>query len=276
MTGSNSKGSHSRRQPGAVDAQRIRGFAESEGVPLYLRVSAALRARILQGEWAVGDRLPPFEALSRQYDVAMNTIRTAVEVLSSQRLVSTGRGLGTRITADAAPLVDPELKAAINDPRSRLSPDHSITMLVNREVAALPDELDTGYAQARRYRHIRKVHAFRGVPYDIVSAYVEKSQFDRFPKGAANRQTLVNMLDTHGTTPVGKSHQELTITHADPEMAMLLRYPLAAPLAKVRHWRLDPQGVVIYASVVLYRSDVFLWDVVSDARRRLRGRRAAA
>ena len=239
----------------------MRGFAESAGVPLYLRVAASLRTRILQGEWKVGDRLPAFEELARNYGVAMNTIRTTVEVLSSQRLVSSARGLGTRITADAAPLLHPELKAAINDPQSRLSPDHSITMLINREVKSLPDVFSAGYGQAPRYRHIHKVHAFRGVPYDIVAAYVEKSQFDRFPKGAANSQTLMNMLHDHGTTRVATSRQELTIAHADPEMSSLLQYPLAAPLAKVRHWRLDRNGVVIYTSLVFYRSDIFVWDV---------------
>src|SRR5688500_11637572 len=101
----------------ATETHMMRGLAEAEGVPLYLRVAASLRSRILQGEWKVGDRLPAFDELARIYGVAMNTIRTAVEVLSAQRLVSSGRGLGTRITANAAPLLHPELKAAINDPR---------------------------------------------------------------------------------------------------------------------------------------------------------------
>lgn len=245
----------------AAEFHMMRGLAESEGVPLYLRVAASLRTRILQGEWKVGDRLPAFEELARTYGVAMNTIRTAVEVLSAQKLVASARGLGTRITADAAPLLHPELKAAINAPQSRLSPEHSITMLVNREVKALSDDLDAGYGQASRYRHIHKVHNFRGVPYDIVTAYVEKSEFDRFPKGVANSQTLMRLLREHGRTPIVTSRQELTITHADPEAASLLQYPLAAPLAKVRHWRLDAQGVVVYASTVLYRSDIFVWDV---------------
>lgn len=245
----------------AAELHMMRGSAESEGVPLYLRVAASLRTRILQGEWKVGEHLPAFEELAKTYGVAMNTIRTSVKVLSSQRLVSSARGLGTRISADAAPLLHPELKAAINAPQSRLSPEHSITMLVNREVKALSDDLDVGYGQAGRYRHIHKVHNFRGVPYDIVTAYIEKSEFDRFPKGAANSQTLMRLLQEQGKTEIASSRQELTITHADPEAASLLQYPLAAPLAKVRHWRLNARGVVIYASIVLYRSDIFVWDV---------------
>ncbi len=245
----------------AADFHMMRGAAESEGVPLYLRVAASLRTRILQGEWKVGEHLPAFEELAKTYGVAMNTIRTAVKVLSSQLLVTSARGLGTRISADAAPLLHPELKAAINAPQSRLSPEHSITMLINREVKALSDELDVGYGQASRYRHIHKVHNFRGIPYDIVTAYVEKSEFDHFPKGVANSQTLMRLLQEQGKTEIASSRQELTITHADPEAASLLQYPLAAPLAKVKHWRLDAHGVVIYASVVLYRSDIFVWDI---------------
>lgn len=245
----------------AAELHMMRGLAQSEGVPLYLRVASSLRTRILQGEWKVGDRLPAFEELARRYGVAMNTIRTAVEVLSSQGLVSSARGLGTRITANAAPLLHPELRTAINDPQTRLSPEHSITMLVNREVKSLPEGVDGGYGQAARYRHIHKVHSFRGVPYDIVTAYVEKSEFDRFPRSAASNQTLMHLLRDCGKRQIVASRQELTITHADPEAASLLQYPLAAPLAKVRHWRLDAGGVVVYASIVLYRSDIFVWDV---------------
>ena len=46
----------------------------SDGIPLYVRVASALRARIFQGGWRIGERLPAFEALATQYGVALNTM----------------------------------------------------------------------------------------------------------------------------------------------------------------------------------------------------------
>ena len=46
-----------------------------DGVPLYVRLAASLRARITQGEWAVGLRIPAFDELAEKHGVAMNTVR---------------------------------------------------------------------------------------------------------------------------------------------------------------------------------------------------------
>lgn len=243
-----------------AEVLRIGDLAESQGVPLYVRLAASLRTRILQCEWKVGDRLPPFDQLANRYGVALNTVRKAIEVLSSQGMVTSGRGAGTRITADATRLVHPDVRAAINDPMS-VSPEHSVNVLVNEDVDAVPVELREDYVFGSRYRHVHKVHSFRGVPYGMIDGFVHRSEYRRFPENAEYRQTLTRLLHDHGAMKVVTSRQELTITHADQQVATRLRYPIAAPLVRLRRWRFGKDGMVIYASIILYRSDLFVWDV---------------
>lgn len=70
-------------------------------------VADDLRSRILAGDLAVGDQLPPEDELTEQFGVARTTLREALRVLESQGLIRIrrGRGGGPVVTQpDLAPL----------------------------------------------------------------------------------------------------------------------------------------------------------------------------
>ena len=60
----------------------------------YLQVASQLREQILAGELPAGDRLPTEAELCQRFGVSRSTIREALRMLSSQRLVATRRGVG--------------------------------------------------------------------------------------------------------------------------------------------------------------------------------------
>lgn len=60
----------------------------------YLEVANRLRDQILAGELSAGDRLPTEAELCERFGVSRSTIREALRMLSSQRLVTTSRGVG--------------------------------------------------------------------------------------------------------------------------------------------------------------------------------------
>jgi GntR family transcriptional repressor for pyruvate dehydrogenase complex len=57
-------------------------------------VADRLRQRIVSGELVEGQRLPPEEELTVQFDVARTTLREALRVLESQGLIAIKRGRG--------------------------------------------------------------------------------------------------------------------------------------------------------------------------------------
>jgi len=57
-------------------------------------VAAAIRDRILAGDIAIGDRLPPEDELTKQFGVARTTLREALRVLESHGLIRIQRGRG--------------------------------------------------------------------------------------------------------------------------------------------------------------------------------------
>jgi DNA-binding FadR family transcriptional regulator len=65
------------------------------------RIERALRARIAEGTWAVGSRLPPERDLAREFGAARNTVRKALAVLAEAGLTTAAIGRGTFVASPA-------------------------------------------------------------------------------------------------------------------------------------------------------------------------------
>ncbi len=72
------------------------------GLSRYASLAAALRGRIVSGEWAPGTALPAEQALAQQHGVALGTLRRAMELLAGQGLVDRRHGRGTFVTEGLA------------------------------------------------------------------------------------------------------------------------------------------------------------------------------
>ncbi|HKU14096.1 MAG TPA: FCD domain-containing protein [Steroidobacteraceae bacterium] len=55
----------------------------------YIEVKEALRARITDGSWATGTRLPPERGLAEEFGASRNTIRKAIKLLAAESYLST-------------------------------------------------------------------------------------------------------------------------------------------------------------------------------------------
>jgi GntR family transcriptional regulator len=66
-------------------------------VPLYERVRLALQARLARHAWDISEPIPTEQALSREFEVSIGTIRKAVERLVKDGLLVKVQGKGTFI-----------------------------------------------------------------------------------------------------------------------------------------------------------------------------------
>ena len=83
--------------PAASDALEI-ALDRDADVPLGVQLAWALRARILAGTLAPGDRLPALHRLAAETGVNANTVRAVYQRLEHDRLVTTRHGSGTFVT----------------------------------------------------------------------------------------------------------------------------------------------------------------------------------
>ncbi len=65
------------------------------GQSRYAALAAALRARVVAGEWPAGTALPAEQTLAAEHGVALGTLRRALELLAGQGLIERIHGRGT-------------------------------------------------------------------------------------------------------------------------------------------------------------------------------------
>jgi len=227
-------------------------------VSMYVRLSRVFRDRIAQGEWPAGSLLPPLPELCREYNVARVTVRQALGLLSARGLIVARRGIGTVVVHDAATaLGHAGLRRAINDPAE--SNSLSIEVLRRDAVGLIPADLgghDGGW------RHWRKRHRHESVPFVLMDLYVRHDIASLFPKRADTRLKLVQLLRQHH--PVPNLREEVTMTHASPEVSAAMECPLGEALVRMRRWYSDEQGAVVMAGTYLYRADRFVLEIRRD------------
>lgn len=61
----------------------------------YLQISDSLHQRILDGEWKPGDTISAESILAEEYDVALGTMRKAIQQLMSNGILERQHGVGT-------------------------------------------------------------------------------------------------------------------------------------------------------------------------------------
>ncbi len=70
-------------------------LTDTPGVSRYASLAAALRTRVVSGEWPPGTALPAESLLSSEHKVALGTMRRALELLVAEGLVERLHGRGT-------------------------------------------------------------------------------------------------------------------------------------------------------------------------------------
>ena len=85
-----------------IGASTGRPRVRAARVPRYLQVASALRRRIREGRWAVGERIATIAALQREFRVARVTVRQAIELLAREGLLRARQGKGTFVTREVA------------------------------------------------------------------------------------------------------------------------------------------------------------------------------
>lgn len=90
--------------------------------PPYQQVAAGLRAAILTGKFAPGERLPSQNELSKTYGVARMTIQQALRILKDDGLVASRQGSGMFVRERTARPVGlrPHIEQAFRNPEVRI------------------------------------------------------------------------------------------------------------------------------------------------------------
>ncbi|GAC1541888.1 MAG: GntR family transcriptional regulator [Vulcanimicrobiaceae bacterium] len=219
--------------------------------PLYRQVADLMRKRIKDSDWPPGFQLPTLQVLVREFGVARLTVIQAMDILAAEGVVTRRQGRGTfvlRRPADQRWLrvhtsLD-EFSAVYGGAEPRMLADGA-KMPVLREA-----EGRLGPA----YRFLRRVNSRDGVPFGVISIFLDEAIFCREPARFRN-EAIIPILLTMTDVPIAHAWQELTIGTADVELAELLDIPVNSPTAEVRRIVRGEDGTVLYLGEISYRGD---------------------
>lgn len=142
--------------------QKIISIDEREpGQSRYGALAAALRARVVSGEWTPGTALPAEQTLASEHGVALGTMRRALDLLAQQGLLDRvhGRGTFVRTGLQGAPMARffrfGERTGDV--PASRILSCQAV--VASGEVAQA-----LGIAKGERVLRLKRVRSFDGQP----------------------------------------------------------------------------------------------------------------
>jgi len=113
---------------------------------LYQQVADDLRAKINDGTYPAGTKLPAKPELSKHYDVALGTLDKAIEVLRKAGLVETRQGSGMYVRQPP-----PEERTDYETVRDQVATLQQDVAALSRKVAELDGRVDEVWkAETRR------------------------------------------------------------------------------------------------------------------------------
>ncbi len=236
-------------------------LVESEpGQSRYAALAAAMRARIVAGEWPPGSALPAEQALAAEHGVALGTIRHSLDLLAEQGLINRihGRGTFVRQGLSGAPMLRFfRFGAAESDvPKSRILARDSLAAPaeVARALRCGPGE------QALRLKRLRSVgnqpalHEEIWLPLPRFSPLIESDPAGwgdlLYPVFAERCDVHVHRaVDTIGFGNLGGAH------------ARALRLPAGHPCARVQRQAFDLSGHCVEWRTTLGDANAFHYTV---------------
>ena len=201
-----------------------------EKTPAYVRVYNSIRARIMAGEYAIGDQLPTEPELEKQYLVSRTTVRKAVEMLSHEGLVMARQGRGTTV-------LDYTTTQNIN----QVSSLSETLMAKGFKVYTKNMHIDTIPAGARIARElevpqgtpivrIQRLQMADDAPIAIFKNYLVEERVPNIRNYMGTFSHLYDFLEEHYGLRIDEARDRISARNATFEEAEMLKVPVGEAL----------------------------------------------
>ena len=244
-------------------------------VPLYHQIFLILRNRIFGGEVQSGEMVPGEQELALEFNVSRITAKRALNELASAGLVVRERGRGTRVThRPKAPAVTSSIEGWLEN-ISLMGIATEARVLDFDYLAASEDiahalEIEPGMD----VQHAVRVRSLDGEPMSYLVTYVPADIGRQYDREDLDTKPLLLLLELAGVK-VASARQTISATLADSEVASALSVHAGTPLIEVRRVVRDSAGRPVEYIRVLYRPDVYHFEMSMNRVREREGMRWA-
>ena len=222
---------------------------------LYVHIAEILRRRIENCEWQIGERIPTINNLAKEFDVAVVTVRQAVELLEQDGILKRRQGKGTYVEKlTSRKQIWLEMDSTWDALVKKWQGIRPKVLKARDNVNEVPLQEGDGFPVSS-YHYMKRLHRAEGVPYALVNIYLDMDIYSRSPK-TFDRERVVPNIENLPDISISSAKETLCVGEASAEIADLLDIHLHAPVAEVRRVVRDQKGYVIFVAEAIYRGDV--------------------
>jgi GntR family transcriptional regulator len=211
------------------------------GLRRYALVAQGLRGRILSGEWASGVALPAEQELGRQYEVALGTMRQALQMLVQEGLIERVHGRGTFVKQA---LTGAPMMRFFRFGQTEMQPPQSV--IVERSVCHAPAQVaqSLGLAPAHSVLRLERLRLLSGKPCLLEEIWLPLPSFEALV--ASEPHTWGDLLYPAYARLCGVQIHRAADTISFGQLAAVqaeqLKLPAAHPCAVVQRLAFDITG----------------------------------
>lgn len=233
--------------------------------PLFAQVRDALRADILDGRLAAGDRLPSESALIDRFGVSRITVRQALAELNAAGLVETVNGKGSYVTRPGRGQAQGPLVGVLEAMRMRGHRAHGRllshrTVKAPRDVARaldLAEDSTVGAVTVLRYRD--------DVPFVIGTTWCAPEVAERLAAQDLAETDVATAIEAKLGLRSATTRVRVLATLADARIAKRLDYSEGAPVLRIVTTTIGWDQRPIAHSETDCRADMMDWRVTLRA-----------
>ena len=206
------------------------GLDKNSSDPLYIQISARIKAMIDSGALRPLDQIPPELELAEKFGVSRITVRQAIALLVEQNLLTRRQGVGTFVTDDKIARTLVNVSSFSEQLRARGFNVTSRTL--STCVEDMTEKLSSIFHMDSPEKVVRfdRIRHIDDVPVTIVHSYISSRFCPGIEKENLSDQSLYHLLeDRYGMHP-GYSHKTIELVYATSEEAQLLEVAQGTPL----------------------------------------------
>jgi GntR family transcriptional regulator len=243
----------------------------------YQSLAQLLRDAIAQGDFSDGLRLPTEAQLSADYGVSRQTVRRALEELTTEGLIFRVRGRGTFAT----PQSSGQYLRSIGSVEDLLALSVDSVMETVRPLQRRADVVAAGRLRADSDQVMtglfRRMHD--GVPFSITEVSVPLAVGQRIVEsgalltpGEVLQSTVIGLVDEMNREPIAGAHQSITAAGVPPDLAEYIDRNPDDHVLRIDRLYFDAVGRPLELAVSYFNPERYSYRL--ELRRRIGARKA--
>jgi GntR family transcriptional regulator len=196
--------------------------------PLYLQLRDALAERIAGGQWKPGSAIPNENELAREFSVSAGTMRKALDLMETERLLTRRQGRGTFVNDHASD----ELSARFSNLRASDGSRVRGEIKSAEIIEGTANELERERLRLRAGDGVYRIHRIlhhEGQIYLVEEASLPAELFPRLAQKRGVSDRIIVLAQEYGLL-LGKAAERVCLGQASPSLAQTLGIAAGAPI----------------------------------------------